>query len=222
MMKIKATVFALLLTVMAASSALAATRHVAPGGSATFLAAHGPSPLAIGDPNNCKYIADPCPFIAYAHGVADQGDTILLAVGAYPGVAATDITKDFITISGPITLTGVPPATGIRVGNLLGACGAPEACIVGTGSYVLGIAANNVTIENLSISGTTGFTWAGALSTNVEDDVIGRQVAVLVNGQMASGRHTVTFNASNLPSGMYLYRLSTPTGVITQKMILFK
>ncbi|NQV74036.1 T9SS type A sorting domain-containing protein [bacterium] len=53
-------------------------------------------------------------------------------------------------------------------------------------------------------------------------DVIGRQVAVLVSGQMAAGRHNVNFNASNLPSGMYLYRLSTPTGVITQKMILMK
>jgi len=53
-------------------------------------------------------------------------------------------------------------------------------------------------------------------------DVVGRQIAVLINGQMASGRHSVTFNASNLPSGMYLYRLTTPTGFITQKMILMK
>ncbi len=53
-------------------------------------------------------------------------------------------------------------------------------------------------------------------------DTIGRQVAVLINGQMASGRHSVQFNASSLPSGMYLYRLSTPAGSITQKMILMK
>lgn len=31
-----------------------------------------------------------------------------------------------------------------------------------------------------------------------------------------------SFNASSLPSGMYLYRLSTPLGSMTQKMLLFK
>lgn len=35
-----------------------------------------------------------------------------------------------------------------------------EACITGSGLYVFGIAANNVTIENLSIEGTLGTTWA--------------------------------------------------------------
>jgi uncharacterized repeat protein (TIGR01451 family) len=53
-------------------------------------------------------------------------------------------------------------------------------------------------------------------------DVLGRRVATLVNGQLAAGQHTVQFEASNLPSGMYLYRLSTPTGSITQKMMLLK
>jgi len=32
----------------------------------------------------------------------------------------------------------------------------------------------------------------------------------------------VQFNASDLPSGMYLYRLTTPAGSISQKMILLK
>ena len=53
-------------------------------------------------------------------------------------------------------------------------------------------------------------------------DLLGRRVATLVNGQLASGQHSVTFQASSLPSGMYLYRLSTPTGSISQKMILLK
>jgi len=53
-------------------------------------------------------------------------------------------------------------------------------------------------------------------------DVLGRRVATLVNGTLGSGRHTVNFNASNLPSGMYMYRLSTPAGEMTQKMILLK
>lgn len=53
-------------------------------------------------------------------------------------------------------------------------------------------------------------------------DVLGRRVATLVNGPMAAGRHNVTFEATGLPSGMYLYRLSTPNGSISQKMILMK
>ena len=53
-------------------------------------------------------------------------------------------------------------------------------------------------------------------------DILGRQVAILVNGKLTAGRHTVNFQASSLPSGMYLYRLTTPRGTIAQKMILLK
>jgi uncharacterized repeat protein (TIGR01451 family) len=53
-------------------------------------------------------------------------------------------------------------------------------------------------------------------------DVLGRRVATLVNGQLQAGQHSVQFEATSLPSGMYLYRLTTPSGSITQKMILLK
>jgi len=53
-------------------------------------------------------------------------------------------------------------------------------------------------------------------------DVLGRRVATLVNGNLAAGQHQVQFEASSLPSGMYLYRLTTPAGAITQKMMLLK
>lgn len=38
-------------------------------------------------------------------------------------------------------------------------------------------------------------------------DVLGSEVAVLVNGRKDAGVHEVTFNAATLPSGMYFYRL---------------
>ncbi len=53
-------------------------------------------------------------------------------------------------------------------------------------------------------------------------DITGRHVVNLVNSQMAAGRHQVTFNAMNLSSGVYLYRLQA--GSITQikKLMVLK
>jgi len=53
-------------------------------------------------------------------------------------------------------------------------------------------------------------------------DVNGRQVANLVNGWRNMGTHEVTFDASNLPSGVYLYRLSAGHHSATGKMMLIK
>lgn len=53
-------------------------------------------------------------------------------------------------------------------------------------------------------------------------DMLGRQVRVLENGVMAAGEHTVHFDASNLNSGIYLYRLSTQHGTVTRNMTLLK
>lgn len=53
-------------------------------------------------------------------------------------------------------------------------------------------------------------------------DVTGRRVARVADGRFLSGRHTVEFNASNLPSGLYIYRLRAGSFVETQKMILLK
>jgi len=53
-------------------------------------------------------------------------------------------------------------------------------------------------------------------------DVLGRLVRTLVDGPMQAGRQSVTFDAGNLPSGMYLYRLETQTDVSVRKMMLIK
>ena len=50
-------------------------------------------------------------------------------------------------------------------------------------------------------------------------DMLGRQVAVLVNGKKEPGMHTVTFDASGLSSGVYFYRLVAGSHVQARKMI---
>ena len=51
-------------------------------------------------------------------------------------------------------------------------------------------------------------------------DMLGRELAVLVDERKASGSYSVEFNASRFASGVYLYRLSAGSFVQTKKMIL--
>ena len=52
--------------------------------------------------------------------------------------------------------------------------------------------------------------------------MIGEQVANLAEGMYESGYHKVTFNASSLPSGAYIYRIESSEFVQVKKMILLK
>ena len=51
---------------------------------------------------------------------------------------------------------------------------------------------------------------------------VGQKVMDLVNGQKSAGLHTATFYASGLSSGVYLYKLTTPSFTETKKMLLIK
>ncbi len=53
-------------------------------------------------------------------------------------------------------------------------------------------------------------------------DVQGRLVATLVNGLREAGQHQVTFDGSNLSSGVYLYTLQAGSYSATGKMVLMK
>ena len=53
-------------------------------------------------------------------------------------------------------------------------------------------------------------------------DILGREVATLINEEKPAGQYNVKFNAANLPSGVYLYRLQAGENVQTKKMILLK
>ncbi|NBB76987.1 MAG: T9SS type A sorting domain-containing protein [Bacteroidetes bacterium] len=53
-------------------------------------------------------------------------------------------------------------------------------------------------------------------------DMAGRKVADLVNGQVSAGSHTVNFDASQLSSGIYMYRLQTGSTTLTRKLTVVK
>ncbi len=53
-------------------------------------------------------------------------------------------------------------------------------------------------------------------------DVLGREVATLVNEVKERGRYTVSWDASHMVSGVYFYRLSTPTLIVTKKLLLLR
>jgi hypothetical protein len=53
-------------------------------------------------------------------------------------------------------------------------------------------------------------------------DVLGREVATLVDGERSAGVHTVSWDASRLSSGVFLYRLKVGDFSDVKKMILMK
>ncbi len=53
-------------------------------------------------------------------------------------------------------------------------------------------------------------------------DILGKEIATLVNENKEAGNYSVDFNAAELPSGVYIYQLSTADFTQIKKMILTK
>jgi hypothetical protein len=53
-------------------------------------------------------------------------------------------------------------------------------------------------------------------------DLLGREVAVLVNGPKPAGEYVVTFDGTGLASGLYFYQLASEGVVTTRKMVLIR
>jgi hypothetical protein len=53
-------------------------------------------------------------------------------------------------------------------------------------------------------------------------DALGREIETIVNKKQSSGTYEVTFNASQYPSGVYFYRLTTDGFSETKKMLMIK
>ncbi len=82
----------------------------------------------------------------------------------------------------------------------------------------------NKTILILSIpqpSSITIYRQARAVRLMVYD-VLGREVVMLVNEKQQPGSKSVEFKATNLPSGVYFYRLNAGTISETKKLLLLR
>jgi len=140
-MKIKATIFALFLALSAVTSATAADIYVTSAPA-----------LGIGD---CLTPATACVLDqAKLDGITvNPGDTIIIVTkAAGHTLGPLVISKDFITVKGETTLDAQTACTP-----------ASDTCITATGGYLFSIAADNVTIQDIGIQGTSGVTWAGII-----------------------------------------------------------
>jgi hypothetical protein len=81
---------------------------------------------------------------------------------------------------------------------------------------------NPVTVINYAIAGGKEY-GVGSMETKlVVYDLLGREVATLVNEEKAPGRYEVTFDASALASGVYIYRLNAAQYVECRKMVVMR
>lgn len=53
-------------------------------------------------------------------------------------------------------------------------------------------------------------------------DILGSEVATLVNEEKIAGKYEVNFNASSLASGVYIYKIQAGSFINSKKMILLK
>jgi hypothetical protein len=103
--------------------------------------------------------------------------------------------------------------------NILNYTGVPRTGATIPASYLLG--QNYPNPFNPSTTISYSIPKAGNVRISVLD-VLGREVAVLVNGYKTPGSYNVEFNASELSSGVYFYKITSGDFTDTKKMVLIK
>jgi len=62
---------------------------------------------------------------------------------------------------------------------------------------------------------------AGNVSLKIFD-ILGREVATLINEEKSAGNYSINFNAASFPSGVYFYQIRSGSYIATKKMVLLK
>jgi photosystem II stability/assembly factor-like uncharacterized protein len=81
---------------------------------------------------------------------------------------------------------------------------------------------NPITTIRYSIPSVTMSGVEGSLVTLLVYDILGKEIATLVNENKQAGNYSVEFNAPSLASGIYIYRLTSGQFSISKKLILLK
>ncbi|MFZ1729400.1 MAG: choice-of-anchor D domain-containing protein [Bacteroidota bacterium] len=135
------------------------------------------------------------------------------------------------------TIRFVPSVLGIRVGELIIVSNAPTSpdtvVVDGTGTdispvedvqtspHAFTLFQNYPNPFNPSTSIEFSIPGRGEVRLSVLDN-LGREIAVLANGEYQAGSHTCRFDAAEFGSGMYLYRLSWNGTNVTRRMLLLR
>ncbi len=80
-------------------------------------------------------------------------------------------------------------------------------------------------IPNLAVTNVASINVAADFSQRIilkVYDVLGREVSTLINKKQQPGNYEVQFNANNLPSGIYFYRITISGFSETKRMILLR
>jgi len=105
------------------------------------------------------------------------------------------------------------------LGNMQGVFTAASADVHQTSSPIVSLGSN---FPNPS-SGSTIFTYTLASPSQVNlkiFDLNGKELRQLVNAYQNSGNYEVTFDASALPSGSYMYQLQAGDAILSKKMVI--
>ncbi len=198
--------------------------------------------------NNLVYVFDAVEGGGY-YGVAAIAPPNSLSGASVDATGADD--AELFTALTTIVVPGVDPAeraavTGLGPFNIAaGATQSVQFAFIG-GTDLADLLANAAAAQNVSVAveettpegtfvlssaypnpfssrATIGFTLPTAQDVRVTVyDMLGRQVATLVDGVRQAGAQTVEFDASSLPSGMYIYRLEAGSTQLMQRVTLVR
>ncbi len=194
-------------------------------------------------PNDGSSI-DASDIIFYIAGInGNNGDLNSLPKSAQIGLN-NNIFANFYVPNGTLWLTGLTDATGafiakdVRVGlnvdvyekSAFEGSNAPKAAANNAArksAQIVPLPETYMLLQNFPNPFNPSTTIKYALPENEKViidiyDLLGRKVAELINGEVDAGYHEVTFNASNLASGVYFYRLSAGSFTQVNKMLLMK
>lgn len=80
--------------------------------------------------------------------------------------------------------------------------------------------------SGVSRSTDDGTTWqqltAGLLTNRAYNDVLGEQITLVVDGEMAAGYHSASFDASRSPSGVYICTMQVGSFMESRKLLLVR